>query len=150
MLFHPIVAHAALRVLGLETLTVELDGPHRLDRGETETYTITFSVRRINEHGVDPANQDIRTGLALYDEDSWFRDGDDLLSHRFIIVPRGEAGSVYHGTTTLQLRCSRGGTVRGVGPVPRGDQKSGEESAEIYAWLNGTNSGDPITVRCRD
>lgn len=149
MLFLPSPSGAVdLRVLGLETISVELSGPRRITRGETETFTITFSVRRVREAGVDPANQDIRTAVELLDEDAWFRDGDDLLSHAFVVVPRGEPGSIYEGTVTLQLRCSQGGTIRGVGAVPYGDQKSGEGEAEIYAWFNGVKS-HVMTVRAR-
>ncbi len=136
-----------LKGLDYDVTSVSLEGPSSIKNGTSANYTVTFTVQHQRAPYRDAVPQ-------LKDQDSWFRDGDDLLSWTTTPVVAGT--NTY--TTTLSLSCVND-EVRGTATTaPNGtanDPGSGEggkflwwdDPAEIYAHVRERDSSI-IEVSC--
>ncbi|MFQ5776398.1 MAG: hypothetical protein ACE5IP_00150 [Terriglobia bacterium] len=132
-----------LEPINYSVTSLTLDGPGSIANGSSATYTVTFTIDRPGPVSPNPR-------VLLLEEDSWFRDGDDLLSWTDGAVPSGQSTV----TRTLTLSCTAN-KVRGTATTRPGggsnnpnSGEGGRNPAEVYAKAANVESST-MDVTCR-
>ncbi len=128
------------KAAGVETVFVTYSGPSEIkSEMEQETFTVFYVIIRLGvgvDGDVDSEQAEIDIPVALYDKD-WFWTRKQL-GHTTATIPKGKPGTIFAGAVKLQLSCDENNNVIG----------SGENTAEIYAVVNGKKS-IPQKVTCK-